>query len=269
MRKWIWVAFVMVAGCVPPANQPPPAYGQPQPQYGQAEPQQVQQGPSGCTQLIECLQGCGQDGTCIQTCLGQSDATSQARVTAMMQCNSSRCEGQGSECLQAQCSAELEACRGPVQVAQAPQAPQQNYTPAPQQTAEVMRPGQPHTTANLLPWLQQGDGKWIGTNHQFTFYPDGRVRRASGAAMYTDKGTYGCVSVINEEGAVRQEGDQLIMDFETNDQNHCSHKDKGPALTVRYRITWYQYSDMPVNLLLVDLTCTRGAMYCDNQMVKR
>jgi len=188
----------------------------------------------------------------------------------MVQCGTSRCEGQAGECMQAQCSAEIEACRGPLQVAQAAPPPSGGEDPAPQATSEVMRPGQPHTTANLLPWLQQGDGKWIGNNHQFTFFPDGRVIRASGVALYTDRGTYGCVSVINEEGTVRQEGDQLIMDFETQDQNHCRNKEKGPALTVRYQITWYQYSDLPVNLLLVDLTCTRGdSMYCNNQMRKR
>jgi hypothetical protein len=204
----------------------------------------------------------------VQGCLASSDDASKAQVTALMQCNSTRCNDQSGDCLDASCGAELQACRGPAQVAQTP--PQQPYQPAPQQAAEVMRPGQPHTTANLLPWLQQGDGKWIGTNHQFTFYPDGRVRRASGVALYTDKGTYGCVSTINEEGTVRQEGDVLTMDFETNDQNHCRNKDKGPALTVRSQITWYQYSDMPVNLLLVDLDCTRGdSMYCNNQMRKR
>ncbi len=266
MRNWSLAMVVIVAGCVPsPAQQP--AYAGPQP-VNAAQP--AQQGPSGCTQLLTCFTGCGQDGACIQNCLAQSDATSQAQVTAMMQCGQTRCEGGAGDCMQAQCSAELEACRGPEQIAQtAPPQPYQQQ-PAPQQTTEVMRPGQPHTTANLLPWLQQGDGQWIGTNHQFTFYPDGRVRRASGAALYTDKGTYGCVSVINEEGTVRQEGDVLIMDFETNDQNHCRNKDKGPALTVRYQITWYQYSDLPVNLLLVDLTCTRGdSMYCNNQMRKR
>lgn len=264
MRSVMWLVLVLMAvGCVPPQTSQQPAYGQP---AGQPGPQ-VSQGPSGCSQLLACFAPCGQDGNCIQSCLGQSDATSQAQVTAMMQCSSSRCEGAGSECMQAQCSAELEACRGPAQVAQvAP--PQQTYAPATAQ-GEVMRPGQPHTTANLLPWLQQGDGKWIGTNHQFTFFPDGRVIRASGVALYTDSGTYGCVSVINEEGTVHQEGDQLIMEFETQDQNHCRHQEKGPAMTVRYQITWYQYSDMPVNLLLVDLTCTRGAMYCDDQMQKR
>ncbi len=268
MNKLMWLVFVVSTGCAPAASQQQPGYfaqGQPAPQ------QPAARGPSGCTQLLACFTDCGQDGACIQGCLQQSDPTSQAQVQAMMQCNSTRCENEGGDCLQSQCGAEIQACSGPVQVAQAaPQEPQQYDEPAPAATTEVMRPGQPHTTANLLPWLQQGNGQWIGTNHQFTFFPDGRVLRASGVAMYTDRGTYGCVSVINEEGTIRQEGDQLIMDFETQDQNHCRHREKGPALTVRYQITWYQYSDMPVNLLLVDLTCAPGqSMYCDNQMRKR
>ncbi len=260
MHKMMWSVFVLVAGCSPMASQQP----------GLARgPSVQQQTPSACTQLLGCFSGCGQDGACVQDCLGQSDATAQAQVTAMMQCSSSRCEGQGGECMQAQCSAEVEACRGPVQVANAEQQPSQPVED-PASANEVMRPGQPHTTANLLPWLQQGDGNWIGTSHQFTFFPDGRVIRASGVALYTDRGTYGCVSVINDEGTVRQEGDQLIMEFETQDQDHCRHKEQGPALTVRYQITWYQYGDLPVNLLLVDLTCTRGdSMYCNNQMRKR
>jgi len=163
-----------------------------------------------------------------------------------------------------QCSYELAQCRGTTQVAQAPQQPAYEAS-APQ---EVMKPGQPHTTANLLPWLQQGDGDWIGTNNQFTFYKDGRVRRSTSTPMYTDKGVYGCVSRINEEGTVRQEGDVLIMDFGPQDQNHCGSEDKGPAMTIRYKIEWYQYSDGPVNLLLVDLGCDRP-MYCNNQMRKR
>ncbi len=251
MRKMMWLVVLLAAGCTPIAGQP----------SGIAQgPSAQQQSPSSCTQLLACFSGCGEDGACIQTCLGTSDANAQAQVTAMMQCSSSHCEGQGGDCMQAQCSAEVDACRGPTQVARAEPAP----------ADEVMRPGQPHTTANLLPWLQQGDGKWIGTNHQFTFFPDGRVIRASGVALYTDRGTYGCVSVINEEGTVRQEGDQLILEFETQDQNHCRHRENGPALTVRYQITWYQYGELPVNLLLVDLTCTRGdSMYCNNQMRKR
>jgi hypothetical protein len=281
MNRIAWVALV-VTGCVPPSNQQPSYYGQQQPgyaggpQYGGQQYGGQQAGPPAqtgltCMQLFSCFQTCNADNTCYQSCLGQTDPATQAAASAMMQCGASRCQNQGSECVAAQCSAEIAACNASDQFAQSQQPaygqPQQPQRP---QVAEQMRPGQPHTTANLLPWLQEGTGQWIGTNHQFTFFPDGRVRRASGAVMYTDRGTYGCVSVINDTGTVRQEGDVLIMDFDTEDQNHCGHKDKGAALTVRYQITWYQYSDMPVNLLLVDLDCKRGdSMYCNNQMVRR
>ncbi len=266
-----WAVLATVAGCVVPAATTPSYYGTQQPTSvagGQGQPTQA---PSSltCMQLFSCFQACSDNG-CYQSCLGQTDAETQASASAMMKCGAAECENQGPDCIARECSAEVEACHASDRFAQAAQQPAYDPRPTAQEPVEQMRPGQPHTTANLLPWLQQGSGKWIGTNHQFTFYPDGRVRRASGAAMYTDRGTYGCVSVINDTGTVHQEGDVLVMDFDTEDQNHCGHKETGHALTVRYRITWYQYSDMPVNLLLVDLDCKRGdSMYCNNQMVRR
>ena len=134
---------------------------------------------------------------------------------------------------------------------------------------EQLRPGQPHTTANILPWMV---GDWIGTNHQFTFYADGRVRRSSGVALYTEKGTYGCASIVNDIGTVTQEGDVLVMRFETTDVNHCHERSTEPALTVRYRIDWRQpYGETAFSqLLLRDLDCKRGdSMYCDNTMRRR
>ncbi len=43
---------------------------------------------------------------------------------------------------------------------------------------------QPVANDQILPWLT---GSWIGNNHQFEFYGDGRVRR-SGGGMMTTKG---------------------------------------------------------------------------------
>lgn len=267
-RKWWGVAFLI--GCVPPASQPS-YYGQ---QQGQGQPggyaQQGQPTASGmtCMGLFQCFQPCT-DGACYQNCLGQADPATQAAANAYMQCGAQKCQGQdlAGDCLNTNCQAELDTCRGS-NVAYAPQqqAPQQ----APQQpaTEQLVYPDQPHTTANLLPWMT---GQWIGTNHQFEFWADGRVRRASGVPLYSQRtGNYQCVSVINEIGTVRQEGDMLIMEFAPADSNHCGDKDQAAqGLTVRYQITWYKYSDLPTNLLLVDVDCTRGAMYCNDQMRRR
>lgn len=226
--------------------------------YGSGQQPQQAQASSGltCMQLFDCFQAC-QDGTCIQQCLGQADPGAQQAASAAMQCSSQRCAGGGADCLAQQCSAEVAMCTG-----SAPQV-------ASSQPQEQMRPGQPHTTANLLPWLV---GDWIGTNHQFEFHADGRVRRSSGVPLYTDRGRYACVSLVNDTGTVRQEGDLLIMEFAAQDTNHCHDKSSAPGLTVRYRIDWRQpYGEEAFSqLVLRDIDCTKGSpMYCDDTMRRR
>jgi hypothetical protein len=267
MHRILWLAAL--SSCVPPQSQPS-YYGQQQGQ-GQAPPPgqdgYAQAQPAAglsCMQLFTCFQSCA-DGTCIQSCLGQADPTTQAAASAMLQCNANQCQNGGSDCLEAQCASELEACQ--ITIPEAP--PQQQQPVAYNQPAEqLVYADQPHTTANLLPWMT---GQWIGTNHQFEFWADGRVRRSQGTPMYSNRtGDYKCVSVIEEIGTVRQEGDMLIMEFRPADSNHCGSKDQAAAgLTVRYKITWYKYSDSPTNLLLVDVDCDRGAMYCNDQMRRR
>jgi hypothetical protein len=178
-----------------------------------------------------------------------------------------RVQTAGADCLATECQAEMAACTGANAVAA---AAKQEVPPPPaaQEEEALVYPDQPHTTANLLPWMT---GQWIGTNHQFEFFGDGRVRRASGVPLYSrSTGNYQCVSTINEIGTVRQEGDLLIMEFAPAASNHCGDKDVMPeGITVRYKITWYKYSDLPTNLLLVDIDCTRGAMYCNDQLRRR
>jgi hypothetical protein len=258
------LVLLPLLACIAP--QPQPSYYGPQPQ-GQQPAQQTgyaQSTPTGltCMQLFACFQPCT-DGACIQTCLGQTDPATQAAANAFMQCGA-RCQNVGGDCLATQCQAEMNACRGPSEVAYA--QPQQQPTEQPAEP--LVYEDQPHTTANLLPWMT---GQWIGTNHQFEFFGDGRVRRAQGNNYYSKRtGDFACVSVVEEIGTVRQEGDLLIMDFKPADSNHCGDKDTAAAgLTVRYKITWYKYSTLPTNLLLVDIDCTRGAMYCNDQMRRR
>ena len=256
------VLILVLTGC--PPQQPAPSYGQ---QEGQ--PQGGQQASAGlsCMQLFSCFQACA-DGECIQGCLGQASPQTQATTTAFMQCGAAKCENAGGDCLAEQCAAEREACVATGAVAAAPQQQAPQYEAPQQQEEQLVYPDQPHTTANLLPWMT---GEWIGTRHQFTFWADGRVRRASGVPMYSrSNGNYKCVSTINEIGTVRQEGDLLIMEFEPAGSNHCG--DKGEAaqgLTVRYKITWYKYADMQTNLLLVDIDCPTGPGNCNDQMVRR
>ena len=187
--------------------------------------------------------------------MARGDDSSRAALNAVVACNNAS-EG-------APCETELATCRDQSQyVAQAPaQTPEQ--APAP---SEQMLAGQPHTTANLLPWLI---GNWEGNNYHYTFYDDGRVKRASSVALYTKKdGRYACASIVNETGTVNQEGDLLIMQFAAAQENHCGDKSSAPALTVRNRIVWYQYNG-PVSLKLIDIDCTRGAMYCNDPIRRR
>lgn len=239
--------------------------------YGQAQSTQPQgpyaatgqgQAASGlsCMQLFSCFQTC-QDGACFQQCLGQADPGVQQAASAALQCSSQRCTNGDANCLAQQCSAEVAACTGssPVATYDAPQAP----------VNERMKPGQPHSTGNLLPWMT---GAWIGTNHQFEFHADGRVRRASGIQLATKDNIYHCSSIVNDTGTVRQEGDLLIMEFGASDTNHCHEKSSGPALTVRYRIDWIQpYGETTFSqLVLRDIDCTKGSpMYCDDTMRRR
>ncbi len=251
MKRALLSAWILGA-CVP--VQPMLSYGTPT-----AGPQAPAATGLSCMQLFTCFQGCA-DGACIQGCLGQADPAAQAAASAYLTCGA-QCESGEENCLTNRCRSEMAACTGaeadPV-VAQA----------APVVEQETMLEDQPHTTANLLPWMT---GQWVSSNFQFEFYGDGRVKRASGVPMYSRRtGDYACVSVVEEVGTVRQEGDLLIMDFAPARENHCGDKTTtAQGLTVRYRITWYKYSTLPTNLRLIDIDCTRGAMYCNDQMRRR
>ncbi len=258
---------LLVAACPPPAPTPSYYGGQQQPGGSQAQAGSQQAPPEqnglSCMQLFGCFQQCT-DGPCIQDCLGQANPGAADAAQAAMGCSSQRCAGQGGDCLGQQCAAEVQACQGTPYVAAAPQQPA--YADPGQPAQEQMVPGQPHTTANLLPWMT---GAWIGTNHQFTFWADGHVRRARGNAMYTDQGNYSCLSRTNEDGTVTQQGDLLIMVFGAADQNHCGDKDSRPGVTVRYRITWPQAYGGEIVLQLDDIDCTAGPMWCNDRMTRR
>lgn len=150
-------------------------------------------------------------------------------MTALLQCNAANAGA---------CDAELDVCRGASGVVA--------ESPAPAQQGTFTQPAnfqQPHSNANILPWLV---GQWITANHQFTFWADGRVRRASGVP--------------------------LIMAFPSSDGNHCGTKESTAALTVRYRIEWFDnpYDEDPkLQLKLRDIDCTKGDMYCVDGMNRR
>lgn len=248
MKRALWFGWILGA-CIP--AQPPPSYGAP----AAAGEQAAAASGLSCMQLFSCFQGCA-DGQCIQGCLGQAEPAAQAAASAYMTCGA-QCENGAPDCLSTRCASEMAECTGAAPPAVAQAAEQ-----------ETMLEDQPHTTANLLPWMT---GQWIGTNHQFEFFGDGRVRQASGVPLYSQAtGRYACVSVVNEIGTVRQEGDLLIMDFAPADSNHCGDKNIAAAgLTVRYRISWYKYSTLPTNLRLTDIDCTRGEMFCSEQLRRR
>lgn len=252
--------FVFVlgsVGCVPAASNPRPEYGQ----GGAAAPQAG----LGCLEIYQCFSSC-QDGACTSNCLARGAPDARAAANASLACTSA-CADQGEDCVATRCASEIEACRvaGPSPVAQSTPQPAGDQLPT---TPD--RPRQPVSNSAILPWLT---GEWIGNNHQYVFYGDGRVRRSSGVALYTDKGVYGCVSLVNDIGTVTQEGDYLVMNFEASETDHCRERSSGPALTVRYLIDWkddYSNPDGPLQLILREQNCTRGGtMYCDDPMRRR
>jgi hypothetical protein len=261
MKLLAWI--IVIGACAPQAANSSWYGPSSQQQQPGAQPQPVAQ-PVGlnCIQIVQCLSRCGQDAACPAPCIASGSPASQSAVTALIQCNSAN---------ESNCEAELDACRADSGVAtnvasEVPTAPD----PAPSGTfTQPSTLGQPHSNAGILSWLV---GQWIGNNHQFTFWADGTVRRASGTPLYTEKGTYGCVSTINETGTVTQQGDMLIMVFPTSDGNHCGTKESTSGFTVRYRMEWVEnHYDQDPNLQLVlrDIDCTKGGMWCDDAMTRR
>ena len=252
-----FIACLLLCAACPPAT--PPQYGGP-PAYGQP-PQAAAPVGSTCIQVLECLAACTQDAACYQGCMDRGNDTSRGVATALINCNAA---GEN-----AQCEAELQACRdqGATQVAQQQQAPAPQQ-PAPEEAQEQMMPGQPHTTANLLPWLASGTGYWQGVYYHYNFYGDGRAKRSSGTPLYTEKtGRYACATLLNETGTIRQEGDLLLIDFVAANESHCGdNTEAAPGRTLRLRIVWYQYNG-PVELKLVDIDCESGA--CSDTITRR
>jgi hypothetical protein len=81
-----------------------------------------------------------------------------------------------------------------------------------------------------------------------------------------------CVAVTNDVGTVRQEGDLIIMEFGGTDSNTCGIKEAQGPTVVRYRITWFDnaYDESPyLQLILVDIDCADGAMWCNDGMNRR
>lgn len=265
----VWVA-VAVAGMSACVQNPPPAYGQ----QGQQQPGYAQQQPSGltCVQIVQCLSGCNQDAPCFQGCIAQGNPQGQAAANALLACNSER----GSDA----CGPELQACSDasqPVATAQA-QQPEQAQQPQQQQSSSPMIPGQQSSNENLLNWLV---GSWVTSNHQFTFWPGGRVRRANGAGMvyktdpYDRNSSGRCVWTLNEVGQASIENGQLVMRFDAVDSNNCGAKESSGPVTIHYQIEWidnYYYRDRAqgLQLRLRDLDCPQhDDMYCLDSMTRR
>ncbi|MBP6848337.1 MAG: hypothetical protein KA201_31540 [Kofleriaceae bacterium] len=274
MFVWEMLIVSVAAACVPLAPQPAPYGGGPAPN---APPPAQAAGSWGCTQVFECFATCAGDQACAQACLAYGDATSQAAALAGLQCVVDCSTSAEADCVDTQCSDEIEACgnTGPTVATPSPgglpsEAPRPTYADPAGGAYAADRPRQPVTQSGVLAWLT---GEWIGNNHQFVFYGDGRVRRSGSTAMYTDKGVYGCVSVINEIGSVIQDGDYLVMSFDAIDKDHCRDHERGAAMVVRYLIDWKEnYSDPtgPLQIILREQQCTRGGtMYCDDPLRRR
>jgi hypothetical protein len=264
MRTYALLWLVLVAGC-PPAN--PIGVSGPGQGQGQAQPQGQAGGGGSCAAILGCMSACNSDQGCINGCYERGDAQGQQTAAALITC-SNNCNSE-SACIDAQCATEVAACRGGGDVAQAePSGGGGGGGAAP----AAMLPGQPHSTENLLPWLT---GQWITNVHQFEFYGDGRVRRATGSATYTETKRVGCTYVTNENGTVTQDGDMLVFRFGRSALNNCGTNvgAEGQDKIVRYKIEWVdnQYDNDPnLQLQLRNLDCdSDGAFQCVEGMTRR
>lgn len=258
--------FFVIAGCVAPTStqpsyfgsQPPPAYGQAPPAPGYATTPAATPAATGgasCIEVFQCLATCT-DQSCYQPCYERGSPEAQQAAAAVIQC------GQTG----AACEAEFATCRG--YAASAPSAP------AATSTVVVAPSGKraPVSNDQILPWLT---GSWIGNNHQFEFYGDGRVRRSGGGMMSEKRPgekARDCVAVINDVGTVTQQGDYLIMSFAATDGYTCGTRESTPGVTVRYHIEWVDnpYYDPPeLQLVLRDIDCTNGDMWCTDKVRRR
>ncbi len=260
--KNLALAALVFTGCIPPPASGPGYAPQPGTEAAAAEPSPSEASGTTCVQIVQCLAGCGEDTACFPACIEQGDPDSQAAVGALLECNAAG---------DADCTPQLDTCRATGTAYAGGGAPAGGEVAT---TSYAMLPGQPHSTENLIPWLT---GEWIGSRHQFVFYGDGRVRRSDGSGVtYGRPGTTAddkhCVSLVNDTGTVTQEGDLLIMVFEATDTNHCGEKTHTAGLTVRYRIDWFDnaYDNDPyLQLVLRDIDCTAGSMWCDDGMNRR
>jgi hypothetical protein len=136
--------------------------------------------------------------------------------------------------------------------------------------------GQTRTGGERPDLVMLAGGRWVGNNHHFEFYGDGRVRRSRGGMMAQKKETYGkweeCVAVSNDVGTVTQQGDYLIMVFGGTDSSTCGVKEHQAGTTVRYQIEWVDnsyYKLDELQLVLRDIDCTNGDMWCTDRVERR
>lgn len=245
--------LLLCIGCS--RKDPPPSGTHPEPAHQAAAPVGLT-----CLEVFECLTACPQEAACHEGCTNRGTDAARSAATAVLACNPNKED--------ADCESELQTCRdqGRAQVAQqqeaAPETPKMQEVP---EVQEQMMPGQPHTTANILPWLT---GYWQGLYYHYNFYGDGRVKRSSGTPLYTEKtGRYACATLVNETGTVTQVDDLLIMEFAAANENHCGDEgEAAPGRTLRLRIVWYQYNG-PVELKLVDIDCQSGA--CSDPLTRK
>ena len=163
-----------------------------------------------------------------------------------------------------QCQAELNTCRGPEAVAYA--EPQAQYRAAAGTSSWSTRPtahdGEP-------PAVDDGPVD----RHEPSVRVLGRWPRAPrvGVPMYSKRTGELSVRLGRQRDRHGPPGrgpaDHGLRAGGFESLRRQGHGREG--LTVRYRITWYKYSTLPTNLLLVDIDCTRGAMYCNDQMRRR
>ncbi|MFN0252736.1 MAG: hypothetical protein ACKV2T_38030 [Kofleriaceae bacterium] len=266
MGNRLWIVLSVV-GCVPPTSQPT-YFGSQQQGYGQAPPAPgyegapaaTENGGANCIAVFQCLAACTEQ-SCYQPCYERGTPEAQQAAAAVISC------GQTG----AACETEFATCRN-----QGGYVATQPTPTAPASSTVVTAPSgkrAPVSNDQILGWLT---GSWIGNNHQFEFYGDGRVRRSGGGLMSEKRPgekARDCVAVINDVGTVTQQGDYLIMEFAATDGYTCGTREHTPGVTIRYQIEWVDsgvYYDLDeLQLVLRDIDCTNGDMWCTDRVRRR
>ena len=182
-----------------------------------------------CAGLIECGASCAEeDAACSDACLAKGSPTAKAAVDKVVGCvNDNACTD--SDCIQANCAAEIDACVAPPSGSGEPLT---GATPAGSVPTDLV-------------------GKWHSRDDFYEFMADGTVARV------TEGKVGGCKSSRLEKGTAVTEGANLTVYFTSSVFTLCD-KPGNSAYTPKSEGFTYlvEPSTVGIRLVLASKTCS-------------